>query len=120
MLEDKVFSLPGRGLGRPPRRDVLHFLLSAEPWGSERQGRGGGCDIKGPPKVSDGSPAQRPPSPASLSHTHTHNILSYKCHEDKFGVGQILALLLLFSLPWGGTAVVNCPISGDSVNWWKG
>lgn len=58
---------------RPARDDVLHYPLPAEPWGSERQGRGGGCDIKDPPRCQMGPQLDHPftPAPPSSRPAHT-------------------------------------------------
>lgn len=85
---------------RPPPLAVMYCTSCSLPYpGAERGRAEGGCDIKDPPRCQMGPQLnpKTPPSPRPLPthhRTHTHNILSYKCHEDKFGVGEISALLL--------------------------
>ena len=68
----------------PPVHDVLHFHPNRHTLGQKGAGGTGGSDIKDPPRCQMGP---------QLTSTPPH-ILSYKCHKDKFGVGELLAPFL--------------------------
>lgn len=88
---------------RPPLA-MMYYTSCSVPYPGAERGRGrGGCDIKDPPRCQMG----RPPPPTTFCHI---NVMKTSLELERFWPSSCL----------GGIAMVNCPISSDSVNWWKG